>query len=74
MSNRTPVMCPGCGKYMGAARVCYIEAIQKYETRLFCSCGWVAPSSNGLTEEEAIDNAFHCAALRHVYNSHLGDE
>lgn len=76
MNNRDTVICPGCGRGMGVAKPIFLESIGKFEARLFCPCGWMAPFATGATEESAIDEAFARARIRReqVYNPHLGDE
>ena len=58
MSERGYVECPGCGRTMGRLPVKFIEELNKFETRLFCPCGWTAPMGRAKTAEEAIDMAF----------------
>lgn len=74
-NSREPVFCPGCGRDMGVTKPVFIKSINKYEARLFCPCGWLAPFTTAITEEEAIDKAFEKARKRYkeTYNPHLGD-
>ena len=66
MNIRDTVICPGCGRGMGIAKPVFLESINKYEARLFCPCGWLAPFATAITEEEAIDKAFERAKIRVV--------